>query len=1265
MSMKKSLNLEILKPTAEYLTHPLVLAQAWKKSHQYIRRTSWLADTFELDRSAILLDENLKQWKSELVEEEVPFDQLVLVPAPKTGSWKFHEIDNVKAMDESYPFKSVHEGKFAWAPSDLDDPVPMRPLAHVSIRDQSYMTALMMCLANTVESSQGDTGIQFDKVHESRVVNYGNRLYCEFRNNNALFSWGSSNTYSQYYSDYKLFLERPAYFAKKELQSILPGENVYEVHLDIEKFYDKVSRAKLIKKIKSLADAEDTILNVLLDKFKDWKWEKGADTKYANTCIEKGKSKAPLGIPQGLVSGGFFANVYLMDFDEHLANEIGGQITKDCRLVDYCRYVDDMRLVFVVGGDEADAKSTIINTIESVVESKLLKLNLKLKDSKTKIELFRKRVSNVSIKLKGIQEKVSGPLSTDEIDEQLGHLEGLIGLAETIGLNHGDETITNPLARVEGMALDVREDTLLRFSANKIHKLLQDKRSLVSQEIDDLGNAIPGNWDFLQERMARKFIASWSRDPSLVLMLKKGLEMFPDPRLLKPVLSQLKIVLERDCKIQAGIAAYCIGEIFRHSAIVVNNKNEWSFPAHANIDVFYSILCEYADDCIVKSSNYSPYLILQAKLLLLLRDKIPSNICGESDLYKSIYQMKFGMRNVDVGTTVQDALTSIVLAYQLASNKDNVINSIDDLLGKLPGVSFLDDDKQLRDITVSKLLQRIALVSSELFEDLVVFGINSKRSWIKSCQEIIDMSGVSIQAVSGELARFDSDKVKYISLLSVIKRTDNPFLHENAVLLLIKALLEKTDEIDGDIDLTKICISCNDWNNLQSLQPSLSLRKGEASGTLFTTDNLHEMDDDELKLYRIGMLIRSCLLGRIDWTGGAKLSAVVPGYRGINTSYHKRRIGMMHSPEGLQGDASPMTGWLSGLLSCLLKWPGVKPINDLYSWPSNLDIDGLKYLIEGRIKQQKNYFCELSKIPGYVEKVKLDWSEDKKDLNVIMVQSLLPLKRDFANFGLILDDPKFRAKHRKHVASVAELILHKIMSQNAVNDEGEKKKLKVDLIVWPELSVHKDDIDILNRLSDKTGAMIFAGLGFVNQPNVPGPNNCAIWIVPKKTNNGRHFLYRLQGKRNMTKPEDGKVIPWRPYQFMLELVHPAFPNDKGFILTGSICYDATDIKLNADLKDKSDAYIVSALNQDVSTFDSMVDSLYYHMYQHVVLVNTGEFGGSVAKAPYKERHHKLITHVHGTNQVSISSFEMNMFDFRDIGSSYTSGKKTKTKPAGA
>ena len=92
--------------------------------------------------------------------------------------------------------------------------------------------------------------------------------------------------------------------------------------------------------------------------------------------------------------------------------------------------------------------------------------------------------------------------------------------------------------------------------------------------------------------------------------------------------------------------------------------------------------------------------------------------------------------------------------------------------------------------------------------------------------------------------------------------------------------------------------------------------------------------------------------------------------------------------------------------------------------------------------------------------------------------------------------------------------------------------------------------------------------------------------------------------------------------------------------------------------------MISALNQDVNTFDSMVDALHYHMYQPVILVNTGEFGGSYAKAPYKEPHHRA--HFHGNDQVSIKTFEMNMFDFRrdNVGESLRSDKNRKTIPAG-
>ena len=80
-----------------------------------------------------------------------------------------------------------------------------------------------------------------------------------------------------------------------------------------------------------------------------------------------------------------------------------------------------------------------------------------------------------------------------------------------------------------------------------------------------------------------------------------------------------------------------------------------------------------------------------------------------------------------------------------------------------------------------------------------------------------------------------------------------------------------------------------------------------------------------------------------------------------------------------------------------------------------------------------------------------------------------------------------------------------------------------DLIIWPELSVHKDDMDILVELSRKTHAIVLAGLGFIHQPGIKGPNNCAIWIVPRKHNGNQNEIKRLQGKFHMMADEIGKV----------------------------------------------------------------------------------------------------------------------------------------------
>lgn len=1255
-----------IQPTTEYLSDKVVLAQAWKKAHQYIRSTNWYADTFELDRSAIDLSNRLDSWVKDISGGEFSFDPLKLVPAPKSSPWHFKncQVDPFEFSPDTNVSVETGMGiSHRWQPEEdvdyRDGIKPLRPLAHISIRDQTLMTALMICMANEVESLQGDTSTSLDEVHEKKVVNYGNRLYCQFDNGKADFGWGNSTTYSKYFSDYRQFLRRPAHFGYQAIQSKVADEEVYEVHLDLEKFYDKVNRKLLVEKIRDRV-GEDEIVGRLLEQFISWEWGEDCSNLYEQVC-SNGDTDIPEGIPQGLVAGGFFANIYLLEFDDWLADLIGSELDEGIRLVDYCRYVDDMRLIVVAESSNAVSVQAVI---DAVLDAQLKELGLMLNPKKTVVELYRAKKSGVSVKLQDIQNKLSGPLSINEIDEQLGHLEGLIGLAEGLRSRSFEKDNTNPLALIESPSNDVREDTLLRFSANKIHVLLRQKRSLVAQEVDDSGRLIPGAWDFLQERMARKFIACWSRDPSLVLLLKKALEFFPDVRLLKPVVDQLLLARNRENPKQQRMAEYCLCEVFRHSATVIYNKDRWALPAHVDVDAYHEWLQQCAIDVINPEFTKNDYLGQQARFYLLVCNDSPLEEDTVDKNFNIITKIMKGFRNVTTEMSASELVTNSLLAYQLGNDKKAVVRSVSALLEKIAKVKSRGIRKRLNARNLDDIGKKFIRESMSFFEALVLFARSNECSWVASLSGLIKRSSAFVRPINGKLERFSGESPERISLMGVIKRYDNPFAHENALLQLLLTILDDNPlAFNSAVDISNFKVGCSDWGSIQNLSTKLEISPASCDDGLFPIPKW--VEEEHKPLYRVGVFVRSCLLGSIDWSISSFLKMNEDNYNGLKTSFYKRQLGMMHSPESIGGETAPMSGWLSGLLSHLLQWPGVKLHDGGYLWREEWDLSSLRDIIVKRIDEQKAGYCTASRVPAYTERVMLDWPKDKSDLKVVMVQSLLPLKKDFAEHGFLLDSSTYRARHRRHVASVAELLLHKVYSQKSIDDKNYKSKPDIDLIIWPELSVNEKDVDILRRLSDKTGAIIFTGLVFKELPGIEGPNNVAQWIVPKKNASGRQFLTRLQGKHNLMKDEVGKAKPWRPYQLMLELVHPAFPKEKGFVLSGSICYDATDIKLSADLKDKSDAYVVSALNKDVSTFDSMVDALYYHMYQHVALVNTGEFGGSVAKAPYKERHEKLITHVHGANQVSISSFDMNMFDFRHIGKSYRSGKRVKTKPAGS
>ncbi|MBF0165371.1 MAG: hypothetical protein HQM01_12885 [Magnetococcales bacterium] len=340
------------------------------------------------------------------------------------------------------------------------------------------------------------------------------------------------------------------------------------------------------------------------------------------------------------------------------------------------------------------------------------------------------------------------------------------------------------------------------------------------------------------------------------------------------------------------------------------------------------------------------------------------------------------------------------------------------------------------------------------------------------------------------------------------------------------------------------------------------------------------------------------------------------------------------------------------------------------NWEKVETLDDLAALIRHRLVQLRAMYGKASDLPIYPIPIERDQFSGKNGaLRVVLAQTLLPKQADFTKSDPCLNNsPTYRALHRCHLSSLCSLILTQLKAQKSVERGREGadepvQKSTADLIILPELTVHPDDVWILKQLSEKTKAMIFFGLTPIFRSGV-GLVNTACWLIPNKRTTGRSWIVRYQGKHHPTVNEKAIGLQgWRPYQVVIELSLSA-SGERGYRITGAVCYDATDLNLAADLRNVSDLFVITAMNRDIATFDNMVAALHYHMYQHVVLVNTGEFGGSTVQAPFKEQYDKLITHHHGGGQIGISIFDVDINDFGPIANTAKPPREKKGKPAG-
>jgi len=550
-------------------------------------------------------------------------------------------------------------------------------------------------------------------------------------------------------------------------------------------------------------------------------------------------------------------------------------------------------------------------------------------------------------------------------------------------------------------------------------------------------------------------------------------------------------------------------------------------------------------------------------------------------------------------------------------------------------------------------LQRVAFgrVSSEFLRTVCEISPETARALWGEMRERAS-SGQRQMARSLGLEPASTGTVSQ-SLADLVVREYNPFWQEDNLLRLALGLLEHLPEVWPDV-LSPWQVQCevsgfddSTFGRLKNASIAISSNMPRASH-LFSLPSWCESLEEKHR-FQLGMLLRFALRGSVDFFSSIPKpgATVFARYHLPVSHWEKQRSATFQGRTAFGPPWIPISSWVEDFLFDLLRWPGsgtLSRIRSLTEWVELLKqrIDQLT-LLHGPAAQ----LSFLEQTATWPDRPPNEWH---RPLRVGIVQSIIPNMEDYGqhlNDPELLADPLFRRSQRRHLASVMEAVTQMLRLRETHQSQARSDGRMIDLLVFPELAVHPLDIDtfILPFIRTHKCTVLFGQVYHQarSSPGAPLINSC-LWMIPEWSAKAGFQVKRVeQGKANLTPSEldfTPKPASFRPAQWIIEYQWSSRPQDRPLRLSASVCYDATDLALASDLRSRSDVYIVCALNRDVGTFDRMSEGLHYHMYQGVIVVNNGQFGGSSFYMPFRELHHRQVFHLHGQPQASIAFAEI-------------------------
>ncbi len=1216
-----------LQPNLELLRQEYVLVQAWKKTASYIRYHNWFSDTLALDYASVNLPSFIGKLRERLQSSDTwQNDPLRIVPAPKSQSWRV-------------------QGN-AWEPvKKRSKSARLRPLAHVSLIDQVLATAIMLCLANRVETLQGDPASRRSPIRDQevrkRVLSYGNRLFCDADKGKLFHRWGSAKLYRAYYEDYRTFLSRPIMSAKSSDKP--NGKVVYIVHADLRQFYDRVRPVLLAETLDRIRmEGDDSAFFSLAKSLLNWGWDsrdEGDVLMYAKQAELEEFSRVAL--PQGLVASGFFANAVLLPFDAVLRDAIGAEFIRGFHLVDVCRYVDDLRIVMAPATGKsisrAEIQSEVENWINGVLDDKVP--GLSLSPDKTLVAAFGgddQPLIPQSTKMNHIQSAISGGFDAVGGDGILRAIQGLISAQKSPGTDDGKGWRFAPVP-------DVRDETVARFSAGRyrttfrsIRPLLEDQptyglQSDVGEEMPNVPRPASARTKHELDEDARAFalglIERWVEDPSNVRLLRIGLDLWPDVEVLRDILAKLHPFMQKGGrrKEPRRIAWYCLAEVLRAGATETGFvPHEESLPSQINLKAYRQELGKEA-----------------ARLVNLPARTIPWYVRQQALLFLAVFDPK-GVPVTRVGTMPETRLYREIIRF------------------------LRGDRERLRSSSFATLaiLSRRAFVNRARAIELTRPGLNAARKrqlMLRDASFLLEMIEDGTDSIF--IDNLPARAREYLGLSFVASGAEHETLADLVLSVRPNGLLR------NELSLLRFAAAfLQQWQKLQSwpevITPGQVLLKRTETPAAIREDDLKitgSRTDASGSMYEVptwcatsmrwrfqlGFLLRFILAQHPDFTRPvhpASWKDDEPVYRPAGSHWYQRLYGLYNGQPDFGDDWAPITDWTENFLLALLHWPGCR-VPEEFEWLQQ-GIDTARSCINRRVAELEGQRGSATQTLILPLRARRPTAANKpRSLRACVVQTVVPADNNFSPADLALNDTAIRRQHRNHLSAALAAVDRMLV----LRDTHKQSEGRLDWLILPELAVHPADVRThLIPFARAHRAIILAGLTYEEIVKGQPLINSALWVIPEWSNAyGLQIRTRRQGKQYLAPNEQdfnagrkNVLRGFRPCQWLIGYPWSAKNSVRPAWLTASVCYDATDLGLAADLRDKSDIFAIPALNRDTKTFDQMALALHYHMFQLVIVANNGQYGGSNAYWPKKEAHVRQVFHTHGQPQASISFLEI-------------------------